>query len=644
MQPTDQMMQPDDREISSHLAALFDDLRIAADPNEILQIANEAHKAAVADGSKFFTIKALLAKGQAQLKLGYFDEALSVFFVVETQAREQGNTELELDAMTDIGRAYLNMGNFEAAGPHLQRVLRYSQELNNTSVQASTLNLLAGVRHASGDYNGALEKLQQALLIHKKNQEFLEQAICLNNMGILYTDQSNYPHALESLLEARRLLQKSTDQPRQQGNCLINLGRVYESMYEYGKATSIYTEALLIAQENADLLIEAISSVNLATARKLLGQPEEALPLFQRALEIARQIGLRQVEIAALDGLGTVQRSFGNLSVALEAHREALHLARETGYREQEIESLVNLARVHLDSGDAVVALELLLEALPLAERAELQKFVVDIHCLLADAYQARRDLEPALHYHREYHRLERQVFNAEAERRTKHLKTNFELERARNETEAIRKANELLEEKISERTHELEEARVEIVTRLAVAAEYRDDTTGQHTSRVGTLAALIGERLGLPDHEIELLRLAARLHDVGKIGISDLLMLKPAKLTPEEFERIKEHTVIGAQILSGGRSPLLQLAELVALTHHERWDGRGYPHGLKGEQIPLPGRIVAVADVYDALLSTRPYKRAWSQAEARAEIQRQSGTQFDPQVVAAFFEVVEDY
>jgi putative nucleotidyltransferase with HDIG domain len=206
-----------------------------------------------------------------------------------------------------------------------------------------------------------------------------------------------------------------------------------------------------------------------------------------------------------------------------------------------------------------------------------------------------------------------------------------------------MRRANELLEENVSLRTRELEEARVEIVTRLAVAAEYRDDTTGQHTSRVGILAARIAARLGLPHEEVELLRLAARLHDVGKIGISDVLMLKPAKLTPEEFERIKDHTTIGAQILSGGKSPLLQLAEIVALTHHERWDGHGYPHGLAGEEIPLEGRIVAVADVYDALLGDRPYKKAWLEPDARAEIQAQSGAQFDARVVSAFLEILEE-
>jgi putative nucleotidyltransferase with HDIG domain len=636
-------LEPDVRDASAHLALLLSRLRVLNDPNQTLELAMEIHQTALDSGAHQPIAEALLASGQAHLKLGNLGEALTVLRAASAQASALECQEIELDALTSIGHVYRNLGEFDAAALHLQQVLERSRVIGNASLEAKALNLYAGVQHARGEPAQALISLQRALNIRRRNREYQDQAICLINMGVMNTDQGDYPHALEHLLEARGLLRDHVSNPRQEGNCLINLGRVYENMREDDQAISIYTEALGLAQNNADRLIEAMASVNLGAARHLLAQPEAAMPLFQSALEISRQIGLRQVEIAALDGIGTVQMAFGALELALEAHRESLRLARETGYREQEIESLVNLARVHLASSHPERSLELLLAALPLAEQAELQKFVADTHCLLAETYEALRDLAPALRHHREYHRLERQLFNLEAERRTKHLKMTFELERARTETEVMRRANELLEENVQVRTRELEEARVEIVMRLAVAAEYRDDTTGQHTTRVGTLAARIAQRLGMPEEEVELLRLAARLHDVGKIGISDLLLLKPEKLSFEEFQRIKEHTIIGAQILSGGKTPLLQLAEVVALTHHERWDGDGYPHGLSGDAIPLSGRIVAVADVYDALLSDRPYKFAWDAPDARAEIEHQSGTQFDPRVVAAFLEIVED-
>jgi len=199
---------------------------------------------------------------------------------------------------------------------------------------------------------------------------------------------------------------------------------------------------------------------------------------------------------------------------------------------------------------------------------------------------------------------------------------------------------NQLLDQKVRERTDELEETQIEILERLALASEYRDDDTGEHTRRVGKTAAQIAEALGWSAGEVELMRRAAPLHDVGKIGIPDSILLKPGKLTAEEFEQMKTHTTMGAKILSGGHFPLLQLAEQIALTHHERWDGTGYL-GFQEEAIPIAGRIVTVADVFDALTSERPYKKAWPVSEAIEEIKRQRGRQFDPRVVAAFLKVV---
>jgi HD-GYP domain-containing protein (c-di-GMP phosphodiesterase class II) len=160
-------------------------------------------------------------------------------------------------------------------------------------------------------------------------------------------------------------------------------------------------------------------------------------------------------------------------------------------------------------------------------------------------------------------------------------------------------------------------------------------NNTGQHTYRVGNFTALLAQAIGMPKAEVKALRIAAGLHDVGKIGISDLILLKPGKLTPNEYELIKDHTIIGAQILSGGKSPILKLAEQIAMTHHERWDGNGYPNKLVGEDIPLVGRIVAIVDVYDALTTERPYKRAWTHEESISELEAQAGKMFDPNIIA---------
>ena len=196
---------------------------------------------------------------------------------------------------------------------------------------------------------------------------------------------------------------------------------------------------------------------------------------------------------------------------------------------------------------------------------------------------------------------------------------------------------NANLEDEVAERTRDLEQARLEILERLALAGEFRDDDTQEHARRIGRTCALVAMELGLPNREIELIQRAAPLHDIGKVGLPDAILLKPGRLTDGEFETMKTHTTIGAEILSGSSSPVLAMAEQIALTHHERWDGHGYPHGLSGEYIPLPGRIVSVADVFDALTHERPYKRAWPLHEALAEISQQAGRQFDPDVLQAF-------
>jgi putative two-component system response regulator len=202
-----------------------------------------------------------------------------------------------------------------------------------------------------------------------------------------------------------------------------------------------------------------------------------------------------------------------------------------------------------------------------------------------------------------------------------------------------LRAQNQSLEHRVLERTRDLEEAYIETFERLALAAEYRDDATGQHIIRVGRTAAAIAESLGLDEATVSLIELSAGLHDVGKIGVPDTILMKPARLTPEEFAIVKTHTTIGANILAGSRSPLLQMAELIARYHHERWDGAGYAR-VEGAEIPLVARITSVADTFDALIHERPYKPAWPLERALEEIRSERGFQFDPEPVDAFLEL----
>ena len=196
---------------------------------------------------------------------------------------------------------------------------------------------------------------------------------------------------------------------------------------------------------------------------------------------------------------------------------------------------------------------------------------------------------------------------------------------------------NAVLTAKVRERTLQLRETRLQVVRRLGRAAEYRDNETGLHIIRMSKVATLVGEAMGMDADQCDLLLNASPMHDIGKIGIPDHILRKPGKLDPDEFETMKRHTTIGAEILAGDDSDLLRMAREIALSHHEKWNGKGYPNGLVGEAIPLTGRVCAVADVFDALTSVRPYKKAWTVEAAVELIRKERGEHFDPAVVDAF-------
>jgi putative two-component system response regulator len=230
---------------------------------------------------------------------------------------------------------------------------------------------------------------------------------------------------------------------------------------------------------------------------------------------------------------------------------------------------------------------------------------------------------------------------------------------------DSLRNHAQALEEAVRQRTADLESSRLDVIHCLARAVEYRDDHTGRHVERVGRYAGIIAHALGMDAATVAMIEQAAQLHDVGKIGVPDDILMKPGKLTPEEFERMQKHTLfgrkiveqmsereweklrqhvqIGSRILNAPRSPLLSMAARIALTHHERWDGSGYPLGLAGEDIPLEGRITAVADVFDALSSHRPYKPSYPIDKCFNIMRSESGLHFDPRVIDAFFSRRDD-
>ena len=198
------------------------------------------------------------------------------------------------------------------------------------------------------------------------------------------------------------------------------------------------------------------------------------------------------------------------------------------------------------------------------------------------------------------------------------------------------------LERRVSEATSEIRLRERETLLRLARAGEYRDEETGNHVIRMAKYSRVIAEQLGFSKEESDVIEMAAPMHDIGKIGIRDDILLKPGKLTAEEFETMKQHTIIGHDILKDSPSKFLQMGGIIALGHHEKFDGTGYPYGKKGDEIPVEARIVAIADVYDALVSERPYKNAWSTEAAIDYMRTHSGKHFDPDCFNAFVEQLD--
>lgn len=206
-----------------------------------------------------------------------------------------------------------------------------------------------------------------------------------------------------------------------------------------------------------------------------------------------------------------------------------------------------------------------------------------------------------------------------------------------------VRSNNEQLEERIKERTDEIYETRLKIIRRLSRAAEFRDNETGMHIIRMSRYSMSLARAIGMSEKECKIILNASPLHDIGKIGIPDRILLKPGKLNKDEWEIMKSHTLIGLRILEGDDCELLDAARTIAMTHHEKWDGSGYPNGLAGEDIPIMGRVVAVCDVFDALISERPYKKAWSVDDALELLEKEKGKHFDARLVDCFLGITPE-
>ncbi len=513
--------------------------------------------------------------------------------------------------------------------------------------EAEALYQLASIAHQQHQTDEAFSLASEAVDLAGAGADDpnLTLAWSLHLIGVVHYQASNFASALESCLDSIRVYRATGDEINE-GKILHTIAAIYQSMGDYDRAITTYEDALAINEPLGRRDLDAMVTGNLARIRGRRGEYLPAVSLGRKAVELAREHAPHLV--------GGLLADLAEAYVGLADHASAALCFAEARadweYRTadgvelaptERLGVMVSEGRVALRSGQIDEAIASLSAALDLADRTDLRESELEIHDHLASAFkQAGRHAEALEHRERQF-ALHREIFTDAADLRLRTLQVAHDNQTARNRAEITRlKTSELVASFAADHA-DADAYHLEAFERLASLAEFRGGNTTKHTDGVGDLSAEIGHAIGESPEWCERLRLAARLHDIGKVAIADSVLLKPGPLDIDEFNEVKQHTVLGRRLLSGVSTDLFQLAAECAWSHHEWWDGSGYPNGLSGTAIPLAGRIVAIADVYDALSTRRIYKREWSLDEAVRFVASGSGEQFQPEIVDAFVTVM---
>jgi putative two-component system response regulator len=511
--------------------------------------------------------------------------------------------------------------------------------------EAEALYQLASIAHQHGQTDDAFAMATEAVDLADNLEPSLTLAWSLHLIGVVHYQASNFAAALEHCLRAIQVYRSTEDQVNE-GKILHTVAAVYQSMGDYDRAITTYENALAVNEPLGRRDLDAMVTGNLARIRGRRGEYLPAVSLGRRAVELAREHAPHLV--------GGMLADLAEAYVGLADHASAALCFAEARadweYRSSEgadlaptdqLGVMLSEGRVSLRSGQIDEAIASLTAALDLADRTDMRELELEIHDHLATAYKQASRFSEALEHRERHFALHREIFTDAADLRLRTLQVAHDNQTARHRAEITRLRTSELVASFAADHADADAYHLEAFERLAALAEFRGGNTTKHTDGVGDLAAEIGHAIGQPPEWCERLRLAARLHDIGKVAISDSVLLKPGPLTVEEFEEVKQHTVLGRRLLSGVSTDLFELAAEAAWSHHEWWDGSGYPNGLSGGAIPLSGRIVAIADVYDSLATRRIYKREWTVEEAVRFVASGRGAQFEPQLVDAFITVM---
>ena len=480
-----------------------------------------------------------------------------------------------------------------------------ARQCGAVKTEVSALNLIAAVQYHAANFSEAAASAQAAVELYRTTGERSSEGLLLNLLAVIQHSLRETDKAIVTY-EAALMANKGENRPDLDAITLANMAKVRADRKEELLAVSLGESALALAKEHATEFVPEILA-RLAMAYVSLASLDRATACLDEADGVLRDRTARRVALSP-GSVVIVRIARGELYVAQHLRDHAL---REWA------------------------------DALDLAAQANMTETALNLREKLSNLNREMGRFEQALMHQEARYALNEEMIQRGAELRIRTLQIQHDTESTRTQAENLRLRTSELDQMVQMRTDELEAFQVESFMKVAVMAEFYNADTGAHPTRVGALAAEIATELGEDADFARRLALASRIHDIGKVGVADAILLKPGALTSEEFERVKAHTTFGHDILHGGRSVVLQMADDVAHCHHERWDGTGYPRGLVGEDIPLSARIVAVADVYDALVSERAYKLAWPPVDAANYVIAGRGMQFEAQIVDAFVNVM---
>ena len=512
-------------------------------------------------------------------------------------------SEERIECLFSIAHYYYLAARATAAFAPAELAVALARDLAQPAVLRKALSFLGVVRMETGNHPEAVACYSEALSIAQSIGNPGMEAPVWNNLGLALLYSAQYEDAIRCFERATVLAAASVEFSMVHRAALSNIASCALHLRDVRRGIAAVREAIALnptPSTAAECLSRAIAESNYARLLLEIGDTAQAARHCERAHEFATRHPSARAEFVASMTRGLVDVHAGSTDIGLTRLKRSLEQAR-MNVRSEVRDALGACVAGYEKSGQPDVAL-------------------VYLHELLAMNKEART-AQVLMHHEHHLARLQRSSAGGGS--------IDDELSRQRS----------ALRVQLTER--ELTRNRMLLLEQQSVAAELHDDTTGEHCYRVGRLASLLGKEIGLEDDVCFLIDLAARLHDIGKLVVPDAILLKPGKLTPGERAIMETHTLAGAEILAKSNVPQMHIAEEIARHHHEKWDGTGYPLKLARTSIPIAARVTALADVYDALTHVRPYKHAWTMAEALDEIRRLRGQQFDPELTDIFLDLV---